>query len=244
MRDQALAEGIGRRGQYVTVHSGMEVDRYLDPGTSREAMRRELELPPDAFVLGTISRLAELKGHDDLLDALGPLMQERPDLVLLWIGDGWWRDRLLARVRDMGLTGRVRTTGLVQSEEIPRHLTAMDALAHPSYREGLPRAVVQALIGGLPAVAYDVDGTREVCRDGETGRLVAPGDREGLRDAVRSLMDDPEASRRMGRRGRELCRERFDAGFMVERLEQVYAEILAARTGPAVPRRNGGDGAG
>jgi glycosyltransferase involved in cell wall biosynthesis len=238
MRDQALAAGIGDRAQYVTVYSGMETEPFLQPAWSREDARRELGFADDDFVVGTVARLAELKGHDDLLDALGPLMKERPALKLLWVGDGWWAERLLQRVVDMGLGPRVVHTGLVPPDQIPKLMLAMDALAHPSYREGLPRAVPQALLSGVAPIAYDVDGTREVCVSGETGRLVAPGDRPALRDAVQWMMDHPQERLDMGRRGRELCRDRFDARTMVEELESVYASVLE----PGRPGARPGDG--
>jgi glycosyltransferase involved in cell wall biosynthesis len=226
MRDQALAAGIGRPQQYVTVYSGMETAPFLEPGRDRAALRRELGFEPGDFVLGTIARLAELKGHDDLLDGLAEVMAERPELKLLWVGDGWWRDRLLAKVARLKLTGRVVTTGLVDPQRIPDLVHAMDALAHPSYREGLPRAVVQALLSGVPVVVYDVDGAREACDGGQAGRLVAPGDLAGLRDAVLWMMDHPDERRRMADRGREHCRQRFEARAMVEKLEAVYASVL------------------
>lgn len=227
MRDQALAAGIGRPEQYVTVYSGIRTVQFLEPTCSRDEARRELELTDDDFVLGTIARLAELKGHDDLLDALGPLMKERPNLRLLWVGDGWRRERLEERIRTMGLTRQVILTGLVPTNRIPRCIRAMDALAHPSYREGLPRAVPQSLLSGVPVVVYDVDGAREVCVDGEVGRLVPPGDLTALREAVRWMMDHPQERRVMGGRGREVCRERFDAEAMVEQLEAVYASVMS-----------------
>jgi len=237
MREQALAAGIGRPGQYVTVYSGMETKPFLEPPWLRPKVREQLGFGEEDFVLGTVSRLAELKGHDDLLDALGPLMAERPELKLLWVGDGWWRDRLLKRVTDMGLEPRVVHTGLVPPDEIPKLMLAMDVLAHPSYREGLPRAVPQALLSEVASIVYDVDGAREVCADGEVGRLVAPGDLAALRDAVRWMMDHPQERLAMGRRGRELCRHRFDARAMVEKLESVYASIL--EPGSADPRAGG-----
>ncbi len=227
MRDQALAVGIGRAEQYQTIYSGMETDRYLNPLRSRQAMRDELGFQDDDFVLGTIARLAELKGHDDLLDALHPLMQENPHLKLLWVGDGWWRDRLLGRVRDMGLQDQVITTGLVPSEDIPNFIAAMDCLAHPSYREGLPRTVPQALLGGVPVIANDVDGTKEIVLDGETGRLIAPGDLNALHTATKWMMEHKTERKHMGERGRELCRERFAAARMVEQLEHLYARLLS-----------------
>ncbi|MCA9297337.1 MAG: glycosyltransferase family 4 protein, partial [Phycisphaerales bacterium] len=211
MREQALAAGIGRREQYEIVYSGMEIEPYIAPGVTRDAMRAALGLSPDAFVLGTIARLAELKGHDDLLDALAPLMRERPELMLLWVGDGWWRDRLFRRVDELGLRDRIVCTGLVPPDEVPRLLAAIDVLAHPSYREGLPRTVTQSLLSGHAVIAYDVDGTREVCVEGETGRLLTPGDLEGLRAAVAWMMDEPAERERMGHVGQARCRERFSA---------------------------------
>ena len=226
MREQFLAAKIGRPPQYVTVYSGMEVESFVNPRRTRADVRRELNLGADDFVIGTDARLAENKGHDDLLDALGPMMQSHPAMKLLWVGDGWWRDRLLGRVKEMGLSDRVITTGLVPPEMIPKYMSAMDVLVHPSYREGLPRTVTQGLLSALPVVAYDVDGTREVCIDGQTGRLVNAGDRDGLRAAVRWMMEHPAERAEMGRRGREMCRVRFSARTMVDHLEQVYASCL------------------
>ena len=226
MRDQALKQGIGRPEQYVTVYSGMEVERYVSPQWSRDEVRRELGISEDDFVLGTIARLAELKGHDDLLDSLEGLMNQRSNLKLLWVGDGWWADRLLGRVKSMGLADRVIATGLVPSEDIPKYLQAMDVLCHPSYREGLPRTVTQSLLSGTPVIANDVDGTREVCFDGETGRLIPPGDLTALREATEWMMDHPAERAEMGRLGQTLCRERFAASRMVEHLEEIYRKQL------------------
>src|SRR5207249_1013638 len=158
---------------------------------NRAAVRSKLGVSEGDFVAGTVARLAENKGHDDLLDALGPLMQQRQNLKLLWVGDGWWRERLLNRIKSMGLSDRVITTGLVPPQMIPKYMQAMDVLIHPSYREGLPRTVTQALLSGVPAIAYDVDGTREVCIDGKTGRLLQSGDLNALRDATLWMMEHP-----------------------------------------------------
>ncbi|QOJ00362.1 MAG: glycosyltransferase family 4 protein [Phycisphaeraceae bacterium] len=239
MTEQFLARGIGRPGQYVTVHSGMEVERYLTPSgpdETREAVRGGLGFSPADFVIGTVARLAEHKGHDDLLDACGGDLRSNPGWKLLWVGDGWWRDRLLARVRAMGLDGRVITAGLVPSERVASYMRAMDLLVHPSYREGLPRTVPQALLCGTAVVAYDVDGTKEACIEGRTGRLVPPGDTGALRRAVRWMYDHPDERARLAEHGRDVCRVRFDARLMVERLDAVYARALGlSRGGPPDP---------
>ncbi|HRQ71757.1 MAG TPA: glycosyltransferase [Phycisphaerales bacterium] len=225
-----LSHRIGRPEQYVTVRSGMEVESFLHarPGETREEVRRELGLAPSDFVVGTVARLAEHKGHDDILDALGDDLRAHADWKLLWVGDGWWRDRLLARVEAMGLRDRVVTTGLVPQERVPAMMRAMDVLAHPSYREGLPRTVPQALLCGVVPVAYDVDGTREVCRSGETGVLVPLRDLGALRAGVVRLYESPEERRRLAERGREMCRVEFSAERMVRDLERVYQSVRTA----------------
>jgi glycosyltransferase involved in cell wall biosynthesis len=235
MTSQFLARGIGRREQYVTVYSGMEVERYLHAagGEDRATVRCELGLREDDFVIGTVARLAEHKGHDDLLDALGPRLRENPRWKLLWVGDGWWRERLERRLLAEGLCASVVIAGLVPSERVAAMMRAMDVLAHPSYREGLPRTVPQALLCDVPVIAYDVDGTAEACLDPQrvgddrsTGLLVAAGDRPGLRRAVEWMAEHPGQRRDMARRGRDLCRDRFSAATMVRELETVYVRAL------------------
>jgi glycosyltransferase involved in cell wall biosynthesis len=246
MTREFLSRGIGRAEQYVTVYSGMETRTFLDaaPGETREEVRAGFGIGADAFVIGTVARLAEHKGHDDILDAIGAELVARPTWKLLWVGDGWWRERLLARVREMGLgggggEGRVITTGLVPPERVPGMMRAMDVLVHPSYREGLPRTVPQALLCATPVVAYDVDGTGEACLDparvGEersTGRLVSLGDRAGLREAIVWMAEHPDERAAMASRGRAMCAERFSAERMVAHLERVYfgGEVAKSRS--------------
>lgn len=236
MTREFLACGIGTPGQYVTVYSGIEAGLFLDPlpGQTREQWRRRLGLADGDFVIGTVARLAQHKGHDDLLDALAEDLTRRPHWKLLWVGDGWWRDRLMRRVRAQGLAAQVITTGLVLPQDIPGCIRAMDVLVHPSYREGLPRTVVQALLCGVVPVAYDVDGTGEVCRPGQTGLLVPPGDRRALREAVLWVAEHSADAHALAARGRELCRDLFAAERMIEALERVYALALArVRSDPA-----------
>jgi glycosyltransferase involved in cell wall biosynthesis len=113
MSQQFLARGIGRPEQYVTVYSGMDVARYLEPADlseTRSAMRRSLGFTASDFVIGTVARLAEHKGHDDILDACSDDLRANPSWKLLWVGDGWWKQRLLAKVASLGLSSATATT--------------------------------------------------------------------------------------------------------------------------------------
>jgi glycosyltransferase involved in cell wall biosynthesis len=226
MTRQALAAGIGRDEQYTTIYSGMETDTFTGAIGERTAVRQRLGIAEDDFVVGTVARLAELKGHDDLLDVLPGLVRREERLKLLWVGDGWWRKRLVQRIQTMGLSERIVLTGLVGPEEIPGLISAMDVLAHPSYREGLPRTVPQALLTGVPVICYDGDGAPEVCEDGVTGKLVPTGDTETLGEAMAWMAAHPAERRAMGREGQARCVKRFDRNEMVQQLEALYQRVL------------------
>lgn len=232
MTEQFLARGIGRREQYTTVRSGMEVDRFLHagPGEDRASVRAALGLARDAFVIGTVARLAQHKGHDDMLTALAEDLRAHRSWKLLWVGDGWWRERLEARARAMGLHGSLVLSGLVPPERVAGMMRAMDVLAHPSSREGLPRTVPQALLAGTLPIAYDCDGTREVCVEMETGRLVPVGDVAKLREAVRWAHDHPAERAAMVARGRDRCAREFSVAAMVNGLDDVVARVRSRVT--------------
>lgn len=150
MTVQALAQKIGRPEQFVTIRSAMETADFIAPATKREELRARFGWDESVVVLGTVARLAELKGHDDMIDAFGELLKKSqttaPKVALLWVGDGWWRERLVTRVKALGIADQVAMTGLVDPSEIPAWISAMDVVVHPSYREGLPRAVVQGML--------------------------------------------------------------------------------------------------
>ncbi len=209
----------------------METDAFLNPGITRQQVRAKLNIPPTAYVFGTIARLQPLKGHDDLLAHAGELFAKVPDAHLLWIGDGIFRPRLEATLREKNWTRRVTLTGLVPPAEVPRLLPAMDALVHPSYREGLARALPQALLAGVPVISYDCDGAGEVCLDPATsptptGLLVKTGDSAALAAAMIRMAADRNAAVEMGAHGRAICRERFAAETMVRQIEELYEKLL------------------
>ena len=226
MRDQLLAAGVGTPEQYHLVRSGMDVSTFAQ-AKDTDATRTKFGFNPEHVVIATVSRIADLKGHDDLLHALAPLMKKDERIRLLWVGDGWRRDARLALAEELGLSSRITVTGMVGSEQIPSLIQACDLLVHPSYREGLPRVVVQAMLAGIPVVATDADGTREVCVPGETGRLVPVGDVSALRTACAEHLDQPQSSARMADRARSLVAPAFTVDAMVEALEEIHAKLLA-----------------
>ncbi|MCE9583515.1 MAG: glycosyltransferase family 4 protein [Planctomycetes bacterium] len=219
MKQKALAAGVGRPEQYVRVLSGMEIEPFLAPKRPRAAVRAALGIPPDAIVACKVARLFELKGHDFVLEAAARCDSR---VHYLFVGDGAWRERLGKKAADLGLAARVHFAGLVPPQEVPDYLHASDFLVHASLREGLARVLPQALLAGLPAISFDIDGASEVLEDGVTGLLVKPEDVAGLAAAMDRVVKDLPAARKWGERGREVCRERFSAGAMVLALEGLY----------------------
>ncbi len=139
MRQQSLAAGIGRAEQYLTIYSGMETEPFIHPPVARDRVRHSLGLSDDHIVVGTIARLFDLKGHDDLLQIAPKLCGEFPNLRFLWVGDGLLRGRFEAEMSRLGLRDRFVLSGMVSPERVPELTGAMDILVHPSRREGLAR---------------------------------------------------------------------------------------------------------
>lgn len=233
MTEQFLSRGVGTPSLYTTVRSGMEVEHYLraHAGEDRASVRASLGLGEEHFVVGTVARLAQHKGHDDLLSALHADLLANPRWRLLWVGDGWWRERLLSRAQQLGVRDRIVCTGLVPPARVPGLIRAMDVLAHPSLREGLPRTVPQALLCGVVPVAYDVDGTREACKEMQTGRLVPAGDVAALRRAIAWCAEHPAQARALAEHGRTWCAREFSVGAMVDGIERVIERVREATPG-------------
>ena len=229
MTDQYLAAGIGRPEQYTRIFSGFDLEPFQS-ATNDPAVRTRLGLRPDDFVVGKVGRLFKLKGHEDLFAAAPELVRRCPTIRFLLVGDGLWRQRFENRVNDLGLTDRFRFTGLVPPQEVPRYVGIMDVLVHLSRREGLARALPQALAAAKPVVACDCDGAKEVCVAGKTGLLVAPGDTAALTECLLRLAADPALRAQLGRRGQELVRSSFSVERMVDDLYALYRKLLQTRS--------------
>jgi glycosyltransferase involved in cell wall biosynthesis len=217
---------VAPREKFITIHSGMDVEPFLAADRWREETRRELGFRPDDVVIGKIARLFHLKGHEFVLEAAPRIVAACPQVRFLFIGDGVLRGELERRAASAGLSDHFRFTGLVPPSRIPALVGAMDILVHASLREGLARALPQALIAGKPAVSFDVDGAREVVISGETGWLVPPLDIDQLADSLIRLAASPADRARLGGQGRTRFTDQFRHETMTRRLRELYGRIL------------------
>jgi len=181
------------------------------------------------FVVGKIARLFKLKGHDDLITVATQIVRVNPQVRFLLVGDGYLKERLQGRIRDLGLERHFVFAGLVPPDEIPKYVGIMDCIVHLSKREGLPKALAQALAAGKPVIAYDCDGAGEVCIPNKTGFLIQPDDLEGVANAILTLANDAALRLRLGSEGRKLIVEWFDSDRMVDTLYELYLRLMSQK---------------
>ncbi len=226
MTDLMVESGVAPREKFTTIYSGMDVEPFTRAKEQRQETRRKYGFNDEHVVIGKIARLFHLKGHQDLITAAIPVVQRQPNVRFLLVGDGILRETLSQRISELGLSKHFVFAGLVPPSEVPALIGGMDALVHASYREGLARALPQALIAGLPVVSYDVDGAREVTLTGQTGILVPAQDISALSQALEMLAVDEEKRWRMGREGQRRFTEQFDHRTMTARVREVYQQQL------------------
>lgn len=226
MTNQALAAGIGKPEQFVTAHSAIE-DDFLQqiPEEKRTEFRRKYGIPDDAVVLVTIARLFMLKGHEDIIESSRELSRRFEKAVWLFVGDGSLSDHFKQQVRRLELADKIKFTGLLPPSQIPLAIQSSDILVHCSLREGLARALPQAMLCAKPVVSFDVDGAGEVV-DENTGRLTEPKNVEQLTNACAELIEDAGLRGRLGSTGREFVRDKFAPETMADTIEGVYKGLL------------------
>jgi glycosyltransferase involved in cell wall biosynthesis len=234
MTDLMVAAGVAPRDKFTTIYSGMDVEPLLRVGEHRQAMRQRFGFLDEHVVIGKIARLFHLKGHDDLITAAAIVTRQHPELRFLLIGDGILRQPLQARIAELGLSEKFVFAGLVAPSEVPPLIGAIDALVHTSYREGLARALPQALIAARPVISYDVDGAREVTITGQTGILVPPRDTQALAAALGELAGSAERRQAMGREGQRRFTDQFRHQTMTRRIRELYQQVLSSGSPAAI----------
>jgi glycosyltransferase involved in cell wall biosynthesis len=182
-----------------------------------------------------LGRLERAKGVFDLVDAVAALRQTHPDLRLVLAGNDV--DGLGAYAAGRGLADAVQLTGWVGPERKRALLDTAAVFVLPSYAEGSPISLLEAMAAGLPSVATAVGGIPDVVADGVNGMLVEPGNVGMLAAVLRKLLDDRMLRSRLGAAARETVRLRFDADHVIGELEKIYASLGLARTGKGRVRR-------
>jgi glycosyltransferase involved in cell wall biosynthesis len=226
---QALIDYVKPAEQKITVIcNAVDVERYQNIRDDLK-IRESLGIGEDSCVALVVAILKVQKGHKYLIDAAAELIPEYPKLHFLLAGDGILREELVAHTNTLGIQNHVHFLG--NRKEIPELLAGSDYFVLPSLWEGLPLALIEAMASGLPIVATNVSGSKQVMIDGQTGLLVPPGDSHELALALRQLISQPQLSREMGDAARRRIEESFNAEKQTEEHIDLYLKRLRLRDG-------------
>lgn len=236
--ERHLTEGKGCRPErIVQIHNGRDLSAFSPDANARARTRVSLGLTAGQLLIVHVGRLAEQKGHRDLLEAYTTVRRQVPGARMAFVGDGELRVDLERTVGERGWAADVLFTGYQSA--VRDFLAAADIVVLPSLFEGLPLVAVEAGAMGRPMVATDVDGTAEVVLDGVTGLLVPPADPGRLARALIDLAGDPARREDMGAAARQFVVERFGIEQHVARHAAFYTSLMSGRRGATVRREAG-----
>ncbi len=191
----------------------------------RQEIKDRLGIPTQARVILTVSNLISYKGHEVLLEAASRVIRDLPDALFLWAGDGLIRPELELKIQRIGLTGAIRVLGV--RADVADLLRISELYVHPSYQEGCPNAILEALAAAVPVVATEVGGVPEIVIHEHTGLLVRAGDPDRLATAILQMLSDPRQARTMAEKGKADVLVRFSVEGMVRATETLYSKLLA-----------------
>jgi len=191
------------------------------PSINRSEKRKELELSVDTAVIITVGELNANKNHIQVLEALSKL--NKTNFHYLIVGNGESEQKLKKAVNELMLQDKVSFLGF--RRDVPELLTASDVFILTSRREGLPRAVMEAMAVGLPIIATDVRGNRDLVKSGENGYLVHLNDIEQTAMAIEQLTNSEDLRRSMGEKSKELVKQ-YDLQNILKEMERIYDNIL------------------
>ena len=211
-------------GRVTSVPTGIDTLRFAP--TDKSAAKAALGLDRNPIHVGIVATLRSWKGHLYLLDAFAQL--QRPELQLVIVGEGPMREPITEKIAALGLGDRVTLTG--QCTDPERWLQAFDVFCLPSYaNEGVPQAILQAMLCALPIVTTPVGAILEAVSDGETALVVPPRDAAALAAAIARLLDDDALAARLGDAARRVASADFSKDSMLDRMELLFASVLPER---------------
>jgi glycosyltransferase involved in cell wall biosynthesis len=206
-----------------TVYNSIDFDRYDSVTPDGMEFRRKYGIPEDRRVVAQVSWIIPDKGIEDLLEAARIVLPQFPSAHFTFIGEGKFRDEYAARARDYGIGDHVTWTGMVRDPLIEGAFASADIFCQMSrWEEVFGWVIAEAMAHSKPLVATRVGGIPEVVQDGQSGFLVNRRDPAAMAERILTLLKDPDLCERMGKRGRQIAREKFDLKNNVAQVVKSY----------------------
>ena len=217
----ALANQEVRADKLHVIKNGVDVAAYTADAGLRRAVRQELQIPAEAFVVGTVGRVEEIKDQAMLVRAMAPLLNDDARLVI--VGDGSQMAALQKQVEQLEHGHCVHLLGM--RDDVPRLLQGLDVFALSSRSEGLPLALLEGMATGLAVVATAVGGIPAVVREGATGFLSPAEDHRALRKSLTALRKDRALTQRMGAAAAQLVLDQYSLDHTAEQYMALYRQL-------------------
>jgi glycosyltransferase involved in cell wall biosynthesis len=223
VKDFAL--DLGYKDSSITlVPNGHNLEKFQLP-IDRAAVRASLGVEPDETLLAFAGRLIETKRVPDLITAFKQLLVKHPKLKLVLCGDGPLTEQIKNQIQELNLESKVTLLGFVKN--VPQILRSADLFVFPSVVEGLPNAVIEAELSGLPIVACDIPGTRDVITHQETGLMTPPQNPEAFAATVDTLLNNPHLAATLGKNAAAHAMQNYSEQGCLDKLYAVYDRLLS-----------------
>jgi len=207
------------------IGNGVDGSKYFRDAAGRAQVRRELGLADHDEVILAVGELSTVKGHETLIRAVAALARERPLVRLLIAGEGGERTRLLELARELDFGGHLQLLGF--RRDVPALLAAADVFAMPSFSEGMPLALIEAMAARTPIVASRVGGIPALVSHGKSGLLTEAGDPGLLADALGTLLANPLERQRYADQGHRAFLDHYSLQSMLDNYRAVYQSACA-----------------
>jgi len=222
-----------RPDRVITLYDSVDTELFSPERVNRRQARQQFGYDESLIVVGFVGRFSPGKGHEELLEAAGTIRKKRENVRFLVIGEASYGEpeyerRIHSMAHSMGLDDVMTFAGF--RKDMPEAMAAFDVLAFPSHAESFGVALIEAMAMERAVVSTDCDGVLDIVVDGQTGLYIHPRNSLELGNALLRLIDDEGLRTAMGKAGRKRVLELFDQNRQIERLEQVYHEVLREST--------------
>lgn len=232
-RETAISEGISLAQNAVWISNGVDINKFT-PEEPDAKLRESFGIKKEDKVVGFAGRVVREKGIEELINAIGIVKERIPAVKLLIVGDTLQSDRdtsakdnIKRIITKNNLDKNVIFAGI--RDDMPQLYALLNVFVLPSYREGMPRSILEAMACGKPVVATDIRGSREEVEHNVTGKIVPPREAKPLADAIRGILMDKEAALKMGRAGRKRVEEEFNEEMVLDKEVEIYKSLSAEK---------------